>query len=99
MEAAVEAAEDWLAEVADGLAIDEVAQGATIEDLTATMRHAARSPTASGVTLSNETAGRTSPELQHPETEQTDPAAWISENITPRNTPLAGAPTDLPDPR
>ena len=39
-----------------------IGEGATVEDLADTMRHAARSPTVSGVTLSDETAGRTSPD-------------------------------------
>ena len=68
-------------------------------DPAAKTRHAARSPTVSGVTLSDETAGRTSPEQQRLETEQADPTAWISDHLPRRDTPLASAPTDLPDPR
>ena len=49
-----------------------IGQGATVEDLADTMRHAARSPTVSGVTLSDETAGRTSPDPT-PEPEPAQP--------------------------
>ena len=60
-----------------------IGQGATVGDLAATMRHAAGSPTASGVTLSDETAGRASLEQQRLETEQADAAEWISDHLPP----------------
>ena len=50
-----------------------IGQGATVGDLADTMRHAARSPTVSGVTLSDETAGRTSPPDPTPEPEPAQP--------------------------